>query len=65
MTFKAARSDEMEKPTMITAESVKGLSEKWISWITGKKLCWKVHNATFTKKAVTCPVQAKYVQLQH
>ena len=31
VTFKAARSDKMEKPTMITAESVKGLSEKWIS----------------------------------
>ena len=31
VTFKAARSAEMEKPTMRTAESVKGLSEKWIS----------------------------------
>ena len=31
VTFKAAKSAEMEKPIMRTAESVKGLSEKWIS----------------------------------
>ena len=42
-----------------------GLSEKWISPITWKKLCYKVHNTRFKKKARPCPVQAKHGQSQH
>ena len=29
------------------------------------QLCFKIHNARFRNKAVTCAVQAKHVQSQH
>ena len=44
---KATKSARIKKLRLKTAESVAGLSEKWISRITGKNLSYKVHNARF------------------
>ena len=63
--FKTIKSAEIEKVILRTAESVAAFSEKRTCRITGKKLCYKVHNARFTLKSSTLPVQVRHVHLQH
>ena len=57
--FKTIKSAGIEKVILTTAESVAAFSEKRTCRITGKKLCYKVHNARFTLKSSTLPCPSK------
>ena len=64
-TFKETKSAGYKKLKHRSDDSYAGLTERRIRQVTSSNVKYRVHNATFTNKAVPKPVRAHHVQSQH